>query len=381
MRNMLLIIANILRSTFRKKGNIIVYLFLPLLGVLMSLLIYGNSGNTVLSIGVLNNDNGIFSLNMKETLQEADNFTVSDVSDSDISARLLNMELDAVIKVPAGYTESIYNGKPEKIEVISVKGQETTAWIEQRLNSYTDALYRLSIASGNDRAALDAMYGRYVSSRAKLMSVKVEDKSTGKNMALSSVGFLIMFLLFGASSINMIILKEKRDRTYHRICSAPVSARQYIAGNALTSLLVVVVQILMILVAMKFVFRIDTGISALLMFIILLMFGLVAIGIGLVVTAFSSSSYMAATLSTLIVTPTCMLGGCFWDISNMPDIMKRIGYFVPQRWAMNAIQKLQSGGAMSDIYMNLLILGAFAAALLLIAVYRFASVNNMQKFT
>jgi ABC-2 type transport system permease protein len=380
MRNMLLIIANILRSTFRKKGNIIVYLFLPLLGVLLALLIYGNAGVSVLKIGVLNSDNGILSQNLKTTLQEADNFEISDVSSADISAKLLNMEIDAVIKIPEGYTESIYNGKPEKIEVISVKGQEITSWVNQRLNIYTDALYRISVASGGDRAAFDMMYGQYGSSPVKLTDVKLEDKSTGKNMALASVGFLIMFLMFGSSLINMIILKEKRDRTYHRICSAPVSARQFITGNALTSLLVVIIQILVIQVAMKFVFKIDTGISDLSMFIILLMFGLVAIGTGLVVTAFSSSSYMASTLSTLIMTPTCMLGGCFWDISQMPDIMQKIGYFIPQRWAMNAISKLQAGGAPSDIYMNLLILGAFAAALLLIAVYKFARTSNLQKF-
>jgi ABC-2 type transport system permease protein len=381
MRNMLLIIANILKVTFRKKGNIIVYLFLPLLGVLLALLIYGNQGSTVLRIGVVNSDTGIFSQDLKSSLQEADNFMISDINKDEISGKLLNMELDAVIEIPAGYTESIYKRNPEKIEIQSIKGQETTVWISQRINSYTDTLYRLFVAAGGDRAAFDTMYGQYKSNPARLTVVKLKDEVTGKNMAQTSVGFLIMFLMLGAGFISMIILKEKRDRTYHRICSAPVNARQYIAGNAITSLLVVIAQILMIQVSMKYIFRIDTGISDVSMFIILLMFGLVAIGAGLVITAFSSSSYMAGTLSTLVMTPTCMLGGCFWDISQMPDIMQKIGYFVPQRWAMNAINKLQTGGTQSDIYMNLLILGAFAAALILIAIYRFARTNNMQKFT
>lgn len=381
MRNMLLIIANILKVTFRKKGNIIVYLFLPLAGVLIALLIYGNQGSTVLRIGVVNSDTGVFSQDLKASLQEAGNFTVSDVSGEEVSGKLLNMELDAVIKIPVGYTESIYKGNPEKIEVQSVKGQETTIWISQRLNSHTDTLYKLSAAAGGNRILFDTIYAQYKSNPARLTVVKLEDEVTGKNMAQTSVGFLIMFLMLGASFINMIILKEKRDRTYHRICSAPVNARQYIAGNAITSLLVVIAQILIIQVSMKYIFRIDTGISDASMFIILLMFGLVAIGVGLVVTAFSSSSYVASTLSTLIMTPTCMLGGCFWDISQMPDIMQKIGYFVPQRWAMNAINKLQTGGTQSDIYMNLLILAAFAAALLLIAVYRFSRTNNTQKFT
>lgn len=75
-----------------------------------------------------------------------------------------------------------------------------------------------------------------------------------------------------------------------------------------------------------------------------------------------------------------MLGGCFWDISLMPDFMQKIGYFVPQRWAMDAIQKLQNGGAQADILLNLIILAAFAAAFILTAIYKFSRTTSLQKF-
>jgi ABC-2 type transport system permease protein len=75
-----------------------------------------------------------------------------------------------------------------------------------------------------------------------------------------------------------------------------------------------------------------------------------------------------------------MLGGCFWDISIMPEFMQKIGYFVPQRWALNAIYLLQTGGGQNDILMDLLILAAFAAALVLTAVFKFSRSNNVQRF-
>jgi ABC-2 type transport system permease protein len=380
MRNILLIIRNILKNTFRKKGNIIIYLFLPLLGVLISLLMYGNSGPASLRIGVVNRDTGAFSTDMMADLRKDPNFKIFVLKSDEITQKLLNMETDAVIEIPEGFTESIYDGSPEKVGITSVKGQETTVWVRQRINSYIDTLNRLSAASGGNRDVFDHLYGQYGANPTKLTAVKLEDKLTGRNMALTSVGFLIMFVMLGAGFINMAILTEKRDRTYHRICSAPVSARQYIAGNALTSLLVVTLQILIIQVTMRYLLRIDTGISDIALFGILFLFGFVAIGIGLVVTAFSSSSYVASTLSTLVITPTCMLGGCFWDINMMPGFMQKIGYFVPQRWAINAIYRLQTEGAQSDITMNLLILAGFAAALFLVAIYRFARTGNVQKF-
>lgn len=380
MRNMLLIIKNNLSVTFRKKGNIIIYLFLPIAGVLLSLLIYGNAGNDLVRVGIADEDGGVFSRNLKASLQSSDIFKTSDVKAADINEKILQSNLDAAIVIPKGYTEGIYRGKPENLQVISLKGQDTTAWINQRLNSYTGALARLSAASNGDRALLDRMYGQYMSDSARLSVVKLKDQKTGKQMALQSVGFLIMFVMLGTAFISTMILKEKRDRTYYRICSAPVGARQYIAANSITSLIIVVVQIIIIQLVMKFVFKINTGIGDIELFIILLLFGLVAIGIGLVITAFSSSSYMAGTLGTLIMTPTCMLGGCFWSIDFMPDFMQKIGYFVPQRWAMDAITKLQYGGAQADIAINLLILSAFAVALILVAVYKFSRSANMQKF-
>ena len=380
MRNMRLIIVNILKVTFRKKGNIIVYLFLPLAGVLLSFLIYGNAGTSPLRVGITNNDTGIFSTELIGTLQALDNYKVAEVKEAEMNNKLLDSVLDTAIVIPEGYTDSIYSGNPVNIQIVSLKGQETTVWISQVLNSFTDTLAKLSAASGGDRAVFESMYGQYKTDRAKLTVVKLEDKGTGRYMALTSIGFLIMFIMLGAGFINMIILKEKRDRTYHRICSAPVNARQYIAGNAITSLLVVIIQILFIQIAMKHIFRIDTGVSDSAMFAILLMFGFVAVGLGLVVTAFSSSSHIANTLSTLIITPTCMLGGCFWQIEQMPDFMQKIGYFVPQRWAINAIQKLQADGVQADISINLLILAAFAAAMAIIAIYKFSRSSNVQKF-
>lgn len=74
MRNIIQIISNTLRSTFRKKENIIIYIFLPLLGVLLSLVIYGTPSSPVLRVGFVNHDNGIICEDLKEVLSSNDGF-------------------------------------------------------------------------------------------------------------------------------------------------------------------------------------------------------------------------------------------------------------------------------------------------------------------
>ncbi len=380
MRNIMLIISNSLKATFRKKENIIIYVFLPLLGVLLSLLIYGTSSSPVLRVGFVNHDNGMISEDLKEVLNSKEGFELSDVEGKDVNSLLLDMGIDLALVIPEGFSESVYGGILKDIEIVSLKGQETTAWIEQLLNNYTDTLAKLSAASEGDRALFDKMLNQYNDSTDRLNVVALKDKQIGKLMTSTSIGFLVMFMLLGANFTSSIILKEKRSRTYYRICTAPVNSRQYIAANAMTSLMITVFQILVILLMMKFVFRIDTGLSGVSMFIILLMFSFTAVGIGLVLTAFSDSSYMASTLSTLVTTPTCMLGGCFWDVELMPKFMQRISLFTPQWWTLDAVEIMQGGGTWSDISLNLLVLAAFALALILVAAYKFSRTENLQKF-
>lgn len=380
MRNLLLLIQINLKVAFRKKGNIAVFVFLPLTGVLLSLLIYGTSTVSDLRIGFVDHDQKLLSADLKDEFTAVDGFSISDVKEDEISDKLLDFELDAAVVVPEGYTDSIVSGKAASIEVVSLKGQETTVWIEQVINTYTAAMLSLSDAAGGDRDIFESMLEQVRQSEIGLKVMDIKDKGVGKDMTITSVGFLIMFILLGTGFTSMMILKDKRSRTYHRVCSAPVSARQYIVANALTGLLVSIIQIVIILVAMRLVLRIDTGVSDIYMFIILLMFALVAIGLGLVITAFTSSSYMAGTLSTLIITPTCMLGGCYWDVRYMPEFMQKLSYFVPQRWTIDAITKMQTGGNIADINLNLLVLAAFALALTLVAIYKFSRTNNVQKF-
>ncbi len=384
MRNLMLLIFNNFKVTFRKKGNIVIYVFLPLAGVLLSLLIYGGSlggaSSSMLKIGFADYDNGTMAAELRERFDKVEGFTVFDVDEGEINKKLLDYELDAAVIVPENYSERIGSGEPEEIEIVSLKGQETTVWVEQLINRFTSSMIMLSAASDSDPAALGKMLEQIGEYAVELDVINVDDKVTGRSMAMTSVGFLIMFMMLGTGFTSMIILKEKRSRTYHRICSAPVSAKQYILANSLTSLLISIIQIIIIQISMRLIFRIDTGVNDIYMFIILLMFAFVAVGLGLLITAFSSSSYMAGTLSTLIMTPSCMLGGCYWDINFMPDFMQKISYFMPQRWAIMAVNRIQTGGTFEDVLLNLLVLAIFATALILVAIYKFSRTSNVQRF-
>lgn len=59
-----------------------------------------------------------------------------------------------------------------------------------------------------------------------------------------------------------------------------------------------------------------------------------------------------------------MLGGCFWPIGFMPEFMKKLSNFTPQRWAIKAIEDVSAGAQLGGISLYLAILLMTAALLL-----------------
>jgi ABC-2 type transport system permease protein len=261
-----------------------------------------------------------------------------------------------------------------------VKGEEATAWIESYVNIYTGNLLNIAKASDGKREVFNSIYENFRKGEAKLTTEKVADVRNSKTVTGAGLGFLIMFMMMGASTVANLILKEKKDRTYFRILSSPVSSRDYVIGNVLANFTIVFIQSVLVIIGITKVMKLDTFIADWQLLIILLCFGVAAIGIGLMIVAFSANSNQAGYLLTFIVTPTCMLGGCFWPVDLMPDALKRVSEFMPQRWTLEAVTKIQNGGSMNSILINLGLLLSFAAALFLIAAYRMKTTNSVKSF-
>jgi ABC-2 type transport system permease protein len=126
--------------------------------------------------------------------------------------------------------------------------------------------------------------------------------------------------------------------------------------------------------------NINIHMSSWILFVILMLFGLTAIGIGMVVISFSKSTAEAGNLSTLIITPTCMLGGCFWPNSIMPDTLTKIANFTPQKWVMDTIISIQSGSTIKEVYINILIIILFALVFFAIAAFKMKSSDKTGSF-
>lgn len=85
-------------------------------------------------------------------------------------------------------------------------------------------------------------------------------------------------------------------------------------------------------------------------------------------------------MQNLVIVPTCLLAGCYFPYDIMPKAVQKVADFLPQRWLLDTIAKLQQGIPFSELYLNILILFAFAIAFFLIAIYKFGRNNDARNF-
>lgn len=197
------------------------------------------------------------------------------------------------------------------------------------------------------------------------VDTEVTDLNLYAKPGLSNVtGFTLMFMMTLISSVVSMMIDDRRQRTLSRMYTAPVRAYQIALGNFLGSLVVGSLQVIIVLALSRYVLRYDYGIPLLLHFLILMAFMMVSLGLASTVAGLIRNGQNAAMINSMIVTPTCMLGGCFWPLAIMPEFMQKIANFIPQKWAIEAVEIAATGGTFSDIALPLAILSLMAVILL-----------------
>ncbi|WP_240371519.1 ABC transporter permease [Anoxybacteroides rupiense] len=380
MQDVMWLVRHTLKKTFGNKKNILLYFGTPLIGIIVSLLVYSGSNEKNVHIGIVNNDPHYITNDTIHFFKGLEHLSVTNIKESEIDDQITSGKLDCVLVFHPGFSKSVQQGRPDHLQIVSIHGSEITGFIKSYLYHYINNISALGkMANGDERTFLQ-MYERYQQSPFRTSVHSLKDTSKNIGMTYQTIGYLLMIMLFSAGNLAEMIVKEKENRTYFRLLSAPINGKRYVLSNIIVNMIVMTGQIILTLVIMDRVFHIKTNIAFWQMAVVLMLFSLVAIGIAFITVAFANSSASAGAMQNLIVVPSCMLSGCFWPADIMPTFVQKIANFLPQRWTLDALLKLQQGHSFGSLYLNLLIILAFALIFFLISAYKFGRNNNVNNF-
>jgi ABC-type multidrug transport system permease subunit len=157
-------------------------------------------------------------------------------------------------------------------------------------------------------------------------------------------GMMVFFVFFIGANEAASLIREAEEGTLARILTTPTSQAILLTGKFLGVAVSLAIQVVLLLLASSFLFRINWGQPAT---VILVAFGLIvaAAGFGVMIMSFIKNSRQAGPVLGGVMTLAGMLGGLFTTgLPNLPATAAQVGLVTPHGWALQA-WKLSLSGA------------------------------------
>lgn len=370
--NSLIIACNLLRRIFAERKGWITHIVLPIASVSIILGIIGSwQGNGKTPIAVANEDGGVFGTWISEQL-DTEQFEPIFVEEAELRELVLEGDLSLGIIIPKDFSASLLEGEALPVQHIYMYKTEKGVQLELALNTWIRQLsltihtVDMSMGTTEDAdARMESIAAIWTQQTEQGVSMNVHESNLYLNNTLFLIIGCLLFLVMNSSLSSIgLVLEERKLNTMARMYTAPIRSFEIASGNFLGSYVLGLIQIVATLAVTMFGFGYDYGIGFFPLLIVLNFFLLASVGISSTLASVVKQRNNLAQMNGLIITPTCMIGGCWWPISIMPEFLQKMAHFVPQRWAIDAAEKLSAGEALVDVSIHLGVLLLFAVIFL-----------------
>ena len=168
------------------------------------------------------------------------------------------------------------------------------------------------------------------------------------------------------------MLRDKESRFLYRMLTTPTKPWEFIAGYALSMVLLAIAQI-SIFVLLGWLFGMDIVGSIWLAFAIFLLTAICSIGIGMVVASLSKSENQGESLSWLFSMPLAIVSGVWFSTEFMPSYIRIFADIFPFAHAVDASRAVITRGVgMEAISGDFFFLVGWAAGIFILGTILFS---------
>ncbi len=328
--NSIIISINVMKRLLKEITSLGFIFLFPIIAALLTVLMFSPKTNEVGIAGVSVHDQGL-----KGFLEEKGNYQFQMIPSNEISRieeMVGNGEFQYGIIFPHGTAS---NGK---IQLISTQNDENTQVLMGDIEAYMEAV-----------------------TRGETLHVEsVESDNRGElEKAKTAMGMIAMFMIMFIGTGMQLLLEDKRLKTFMRSFCSPLMGFETALGHLLANLLLGILQITIFLIFSVKVLKFDFGTGIFNLFILLLIFLITAIGLGIALVGFVKDSSKYNLILTILSITLSFLGGAFFSLKYMNELIKKLSNLTPQKWLLDAFEKLALGGSLMDIGIEVTILLLF----------------------
>lgn len=185
----------------------------------------------------------------------------------------------------------------------------------------------------------------------------------------------MIFILICAIMTSVSIVREKETGTMDLLLVSPVRPVTIVLGKLVPYFILSCVILAIMLSIAYTVLGLPLSSSILNVIIVSLLYIVLSLSIGLLVSTIADSQLTALMVSAVaFMLPVIMLSGMIFPIDNMPAVLQWISCIIPARWYIEAMRKLMIQQLdLGYILQETAILAAFTILLLVLSVKKFNS--------
>ena len=175
----------------------------------------------------------------------------------------------------------------------------------------------------------------------------------------------------------MAIVRERERGTLEQLQVTPVTRFEIILGKIFPFVLIGIFQLTLIVVLMRFLFRVPIAGSVVQLYLAGLIFIAAVLGLGMLLSTIAKTQMQAMQLSFLFLLPFVFLSGYVFPIDGMPLFFQVITYAIPARYFIEIIRGIVLRGAsLAQLWEPLAALTGFTVVIVGLAVARFKKTND-----
>ena len=274
---------------------------------------------------------------------------------------LMAADVRAIVRIPSDFARSIDLGAAD-VQLIINGADANTARISL---GYAQGAVATWAAKEAERTGNAAAAGGIVV-EPRLWFNEANDSSYFLVPGL----IVLVMTLIGALLTALVMAREWERGTFEALFVTPVRSAEILLGKTVPYFVLGLIGLALCVVGSKLLFGVPLRGSLVILTLVSMLYLLVALGLGLVISSATKSQFVASQVTVLLTfLPAMMLSGFMYDPRSMPLAVQAITYVFPARYFVTLLQTLfLSGNNWSVILPNAAVLAGMAAALLALAV-------------
>ncbi|MGO9036993.1 MAG: ABC transporter permease [Steroidobacteraceae bacterium] len=270
---------------------------------------------------------------------------------------LLEHRVDGILRIPADFSRHLGAGDAE-VQLIVHGGDANRARI---IESYVQG------AVGIWAARLGAQ-GRGPPNQPVNVQSRLWFNEANDSRYFLVPGLVVLVMtLIGGLLTAMVMAREWERGTLESLLVTPVRSEEILLGKTLPYFVLALFGFVLCVLSAKFLFHVPLRGSVWVLFGASMLYVLIALGIGLLISSWVKNQLVASQLTMLATfLPAFMLSGFLFDLRSVPTAVRMITYVLPARYYVALLQSVfLAGDVWSVIVPNALALAAMVAVLAL----------------